>query len=144
LGSVLIVWGIIGYRIFSAINPSTEETREQEFSVNFNPKAITELDTFSVKTVNRDPFLGTLQRNRPQRKSTGIVKTDFKWPVITYQGLVKDKNSHSGQIFVINVNGNQSLLKRGKTFSEVTLIKGNKKELTVKYKGKLKTISLKQ
>ncbi len=125
------------------MNPNVPKIQEQEFSVNFNPKTTIELDTFSVQTVKRDPFLGTLQSNKNRTKK-GNAKPDFKWPIITYQGVVEDKNSNSGQIFIVSVNGKQSLLKRGKSFSDVFIVKGNKKELIVRYKGKLKTISLKK
>ncbi len=145
IGAVLLVWGIIGYRIISAVSPDTTQINEQEFRVNFNPQKQVELDTFSVQTVNRDPFLGTLQSNKKIiKKKTVISKTDLVWPTVIYQGIMKDKYTSAEQIFIVSVNGKQGLLKKGKAFDDVTIIKGNKKELTVKYKGKLKTIALKQ
>ncbi len=146
LGFVGLIWGIIGYKILSAVNPNASPIEAQEFSVNFNPEKQLELDTFSVQTVNRDPFLGTLLSNKKKikKKKRESSKPDLVWPSIIYQGLVKDKNSNVEQIFIISVNGKQGLLKRNKVFNEVTIIKGNKKELVVKYKGKLKTIELKR
>lgn len=146
---VLLVWGIIGYRIISAVNPDEPQIKAKAFSANFNPKINTTTDSFSIQPVKRDPFLGTLATNKgklKKRKNTvaATAKSDFVWPQIVYLGVVKDKHSKAENIYIISVEGNQTLLKKGKAFNEVTITKGNAKRLIVKYKGRLKEILLKK
>ena len=141
---MLIIWGIIGYKIISGINPETPETTNQNIAVNFTPKTNIKADTFSIKTVNRDPFLGTLMAtNRKTAISlkSGIKKPYVVMPNITYGGLIKNQQS-AQQIFVVNINNRQYLLKKGQIQDEVKLVSGNTKEIVVRFNSKAQTIPI--
>jgi len=142
LGAVLAIWGTIGYKFVNGLRPSPSETIQQDFTMSFNPKTNTKIDTFSIQNLERDPFLGTLSSKKistfPNRnKPTPKVK-EYS-PIITYGGMVK-KQSSSYRVFVININDNQYLLKQGQTADSVKLIRGSDKEVIVRYKNTSQTI----
>jgi len=56
-------------------------------------------------------------------------------PLISYSGLVK-KQSTSNQVFVVTINNNQFLLKKGQIADSATLVKGNDKEIVIRYDKK--------
>lgn len=68
---VLGVWGMIGYRIWAGLNPEAPKMVQQDVNINFNPNTGTAIDTFSIQTIARDPFLGTLTT---KKKLTNTVK----------------------------------------------------------------------
>lgn len=142
---VFSIWGIIGYKIITALNPEIPEAIQQEFAVNFNPKANTVVDTFSVQTTHRDPFLGTLTIKR-KAKSNAAINTNRKkinWLPISYLGLIK-KQGAAKQVFVVNINGQQHLLKLGQRMDSITLIRGNTKAIVMRYKNQQKTFNIAQ
>ncbi len=141
---VLGIWGTIGYKIITGLNPDVPVQAENNINVSFTPEKIKTTDTFSVQTTERDPFLGTLtRRNKSRTKANKSVKPikEENVPQITYQGLVR-KQSSSQQVFVVTVNGKQHLLKRGQTIDKVKLIRGNAKEIVVSNNNKQQTIKL--
>jgi len=64
-----------------------------------------------------------------------------QWKPISYQGTIKQNKQ---QIFIVTINGAQHLLKRGQTRDSVTLIYGNAKSITMRYKKQSKTFTLKK
>jgi len=137
--AVLGIWGTIGYQIIAGLNPNEIEAVKDNIDLAFNPKTTKSIDTFSIQTIDRDPFLGTLtQKSIKTNRKT--IKDTISIP-ITYNGLIKRQNS-SGQVFVVNINGIQHLLKKGQTINEVSLIRGTDKQIVVRYKNKQKTISI--
>lgn len=140
---VLGIWGVIGYKIWSGFNTEVPEAKQQEFAVSFNPKTNTVIDTFSVQTAERDPFLGTLTLQKLKKTNTTKSKKqdNFVWLPISYQGLVKKQDSKE-EVFIVNIRGKQYVLKLGQKIDSVTLVKGNIKNIVVRYKNKQKTIDI--
>ncbi len=139
LGTVLIIWGLIGYQIISSLNPKEVISSKQELDVSFHPKPIKEQDTFSISKNSRDPFLGTIERPKV-RKSKPIKKQPVEIEIpISYSGLVVDENTKE-KIFFIHINNNQHLMNINDVVEEVKLLSGNENEIIVSYKNKRKTI----
>lgn len=137
---VLSIWGIIGYRIFSTINPSTSKIAVQDFDMSFKPKTNTEVDTFSIHMVNRDPFLGTLLvSNKSKKRQINFNKPKALWAPIIYHGNVSKQHAKT-KVFIISIDDQQYLMKIGQTINEVKLIKGNSNTIILAYKGERKTI----
>ena len=142
--AVLGIWGIIGYRIISAFSPEIPEVATQEVSVAFNPKPQTAaMDTFSIQLVERDPFLGTLQTKKTNTTPSNYrtIPKDTLWPQIRYGGMVKRQNT-AEQIFVITINNQEHLVKKGQTMEDIKLLQGTSKSITVRYKNKQKVIAI--
>lgn len=134
------IWGVIGYRILSAINPTGPKMTIDNVDVSFNPKTNKEADTFSIQVQHRDPFLGTLLVKKVNTKETKITKkSEAVWIPIIYNGCISSKNEKT-KVFIVSINSQQYIMKIGQKINEVTLIKGNDKEIVVRYKDASKTV----
>lgn len=140
LVATLVVWGMIGYRIISTLTSEPLPIESNTRIVAFRPQTSMEIDTFSIQSVDRDPFLGTFKQKTISTKKT-TTTPQVVWPQITYGGLVKQQNT-TAQIFVVNVNSNQYLLKKGQKIEDVALVKGNSKEVVLRFQNQTKTIVL--
>lgn len=135
---VLSVWGTIAYKIISAVNPDLPEIQQQEFAVNSNYRVDTKVDTFSITTVNRDPFLGTFLK-KPQKNK--LIEKAVQWKPVQYHGTVKRGKD---QMFIVSINGKQHLLKKGQSKDSIMLVYGNSKRITMRYKNTSKTFFINQ
>ena len=137
---VLGIWGVIGYKILSAANPTSPDMVQQRVDVSFNPKAKIETDTFSIQTVNRDPFLGTLLVKKKSTPKKIKPKTPLIWKPIIYHGIISNQNNKA-KVFIISIENQQHLIKVGQTINEIKLVRGNNNSVLLSYKGEKKTIS---
>jgi len=142
---VLGIWGAIGYKIINGIRSDAPQLASQEFDDTFKPKTTSEIEGFSIQKIERDPFMGTMA-NIKKQKTLGISK-NMQQPndsskIIVYGGLVKRQNTKD-QVFVVNINNNQYLLKKGQIADSIRLIRGNAKEIVISYNNKSQTIKRK-
>ncbi len=136
---MLGIWGVVGYKILSVANPTLTDIAQQNIDVNFNPKIRTEIDTFYIKTVNRDPFLGTLLIKKKIISKNPKPNIALVWKPIIYHGIISNQNSKA-KVFIISIDNQQYLVKLGQTINEVKLVKGNNKHVILSYKGNRKII----
>lgn len=143
LALVIGVWGIIGYKFFSAVNPATPKDIVQVTSDKiFIPQELKERTVFSIAANYRDPFLGTANALKTVRKaSPKKVKKQLPKKSIQYTGFIGDTNSNEN-IFFVTVNGQQQMMSVNETFQDVKLIRGTKSSVKVKYGGTSQTIQL--
>lgn len=135
---VLIIWGVLGFKIVSAVNPNVPVPESHNMSMAFNPKMVKELDTFSIKGVHRDPFLGTLEKKRVAKTNVKVsIKKELLWKPIQYHGTIAKKDSKTN-LFIVTIDGSQYLMKIRQTIDEVKLIKGNDENIVLNYKGQNK------
>jgi len=143
LVAVLGIWGTIGYKLLNGLSSDETEITNQNFDVAFNPKEQKAIDTFSIQEVQRDPFLGTLSSTKKAKvsnsRSNVTKKASIKQRKIIYEGLVKKQNS-SDQVFVITIENEQYLLKKGQIADSVKLVRGNSKEIIILHRNKRQTI----
>lgn len=139
--AVVAVWGTIGYKIYSNLNPSMPNTKavgETQFK-RIEKRASEKIE---IQPNYRDPFLGKLYREK--KKTVKVKKTVRKDPVqfppMNFIGIIEGKSTS----YIIQINNQQEIFKLGQTFQGVTLKSAKSKEITVKYKGVLKTILLRQ
>lgn len=138
----MLVWGLIGFKLLSAFSPDPEPRAVVE-DMAFKPQKRIPKDTFSILAAYRDPFLGTLNRfpkkkSSPQKKKKPILP---QFPPITYTGLMGNPQGKS-PIFFVTIAGNTYLMQKGDTNDGVTLARGTDTNLSIRYKGRLKTIPL--
>ena len=142
LSLVLIVWGILGYKIVNTLSPQEDDSSTLMVSEKFIPKTIKEKDTFSIAANYRDPFLGTLPKNgsiKSKVKRTKKVETPQK--NIVYSGFVTETNT-GNEIFFIGIDNQQHMMSIGEIQDSVKLVSGNKKRVKVHYGTVSKTIPL--
>ncbi|WP_350292615.1 hypothetical protein [uncultured Croceitalea sp.] len=142
LGVVLLIWGAVGYRIYSGLSPDLPAEQEIK-TTSFKPKAMVKKDTFSILADYRDPFFGTYSKKKRKVKSTTPKKVVAPEIGISYTGSVID-NNQKNSIFFVTIEGKQVLMKPKQTLNEVTLLSGTKQTIRVRHQGKLRTIKLQQ
>lgn len=138
LAVVIGVWGIIGYKFISAVNPTPKEIVEVASDKIFTPQEPKERTVFSITANYRDPFLGTVNapKKTPRKAQKQVPKKS-----IQYTGFIGDTNSNEN-IFFVTVNGQQQMMSVNETFQEVKLVRGTKSSIKVKYGGSTHTIQL--
>ena len=110
LGFVLLIWGIIGFKLLGALSSKPEQSNIVERSINFTPKAVKKKDTFSLVVNYRDPFLGTLPTPTKKNRARKIVPKDPEPEIkIEYTGLVQDKDTKE-RIFFLTIEGQPHLM----------------------------------
>ncbi|MDG5490653.1 hypothetical protein [Psychroserpens sp. SPM9] len=138
---VLGVWGTFTYKLISGLNPDLPELNSQLPVAAKEFKLDTKIDAFSISTVDKDPFLGTVLK----KKRSKVIKSKQKtiaWRTIEYLGIVKGKNRKEN-VFIVSVDGKQCLFKSGESRDSMTLLYGNKNRVTLRYKNNNKTFSKK-
>ncbi|MFY0602966.1 MAG: hypothetical protein JXQ93_03385 [Flavobacteriaceae bacterium] len=137
--AVAAVWGTIGYKIYSNLNPEIPK-KEIVGEVEFNRIQTKAVNKIEIKPDYRDPFLGKLYK-RPVKKNTKKVKVKkepVQFPPIDFIGIIKGATTS----YIIQINGQQEIFKPGQTYQGVMLKRAKAKNITVIYKGVLKTIQL--
>lgn len=142
LVAILGIWGTIAFKITSGLSPDEPEVLAQNVDVTFTPKPQKKVDTFSITTANRDPFLGRLPSSKKTPKKTKPstpAPIAIEIPTITYSGLIQ-KQDATAKVFAVNINNQQYLVKQGQTISDVTLVSGNKSSIRIRFNGTYHTI----
>ena len=140
---VLIVWGILGYKVVNTIGPSTEEGIVVAATERFIPKPTKKKDTFSIFANYRDPFLGSI-RTKAVIKQTKVVqpkKEKLPEKNIVYSGFVEESTS-GNKIFFISIDGQQHMMSKNDVQQEVKLLSGNQDKVTLRYNGQTRIITL--
>lgn len=142
---VLIIWGLIVYQFISF---TSEDFTTDNFEMDLPVKALAVIkrDTFSIDVNYRDPFLGKMYiadkpTISPKRKVK--IKEPVVWPAVVYKGLVSDTKDKK-KVFMVIINGHTYLMREKETEQEITLKKGNRESIDVKYKGENYNILIQQ
>jgi hypothetical protein len=143
--AVLAIWGLLGFKIFGAIQPNEPKEELALASEKYNPSILKKRDTFSITANYRDPFLGTIpKRNTTKRaKKTEAKKSELPKKNIRYSGLVSQNNTKNS-IFFVSIDGHQHMMTRNEVIADVKLVSGNSESIKVKYNNRTETIVLTQ
>lgn len=153
--AVLVVWGLILYRVFYP----GEENSEKGFG-NMPPvypkEALNDYsipsDTARLRLNYPDPFGGPPPPDTarpPVIKLPGYstrpvmpIKPPVQdWGFIRYAGFVKNPGSKR-LVAMINIRGKDLMMSEGETAEDVRLLKNLQDSIKVLYKGKPKTITI--
>lgn len=145
LPAVIIVWGLVIYRFFKGMNPDTSLNQKAQTVKEFNPEELKESETFTIKADYRDPFLGSLAKKEKKIKRSYIPskpkEPEIPFPNIVYKGIISPKGKKE-KVFLININGQQQLFKLKNTLNQVTLLRGNEEQITLKFQKEKRTFQL--
>ena len=133
LAAVVIVWGAIGYQVYSHYTPDVPDL-PTNISQKFVPDKTQKVENYTIQPDYRDPFLGKIYK-KPKPKVKKVVrkpKPQVVFPNISYNGIIKGANENA---FIISINGSQEIFQKGKVMKGVELVKGDGNEITVKFKG---------
>jgi hypothetical protein len=144
--AVLLIWGIVGYKIYASLNSTNDVAIVDNNAIEFRPEVIIEVEKFTINANYRDPFLGKLYNNA--KKSSNLIKKNVKptavFPVITYNGMISPKQADRQTLFLITISDKQQFLAVGKQIDGVKLLKGNSREVTIAFQNNKKTIPIQQ
>ena len=138
--AVVVVWGSVGVRIFNQIESDAPVIIRS--NAKFIPKGQKEKIDYTILPNYRDPFLGKLYvKPKPKvRKKTVVNKPLVVFPNIQYNGVINGDT----KTFIITIDGGQRLFEVGDVIKGVELVKGNNKEVTLRYQKKTKKYSILQ
>lgn len=150
---VLLVWGVIIYRIFNVVNSSgSNEVRKSSFVENTVNETL--IDTFSIHPNYRDPFISKRAKKttfenkvvstitKPdliKKVSNVVVPLSNKWPSIVYNGLIKNERSNK-QLALVQINGQSNILQLGNVAEGVELTKIFRDSIEVKFNSEKRFI----
>ncbi len=143
--AVLIIWGLLIYKVVAGLNPSVPEAKQIEQLGQFSPKEFEEAESFTISNDYRDPFLGTFEKKKRTKRRTKptVQEPETPFPSVIYKGIISPKGKNE-KVFLVQINGNQHLFKKNNIFDSVKLLKGNAKEITLKFEKQTQTFQLKK
>lgn len=147
---VLIVWGLIIYRVFVSVGGDDDSTPVVSIKTTkepYNDYSIPR-DTTKLLLNYRDPF-GLVKF---KDTATTVVKvhtrtvqlkpiTPFNWGFIHYAGYIRNSSSKK-LIALVSINGKNEMLSEGDTKDQVKLIKNLRDSIKISFNGKTKYIKL--
>lgn len=146
---VLVVWGMIIYRIFNAAGENDDDVQVANARTNkepFNDFSIPK-DTTHLLLNYRDPFglikqKDTIRLNTSKKfyKKTLTVLKPTNWSFIKYSGYVSNHNTKK-LIALVSINGQNVTLSEGEIKDGVKLIKNLRDSIKISFEGKTKFIT---
>lgn len=142
LAAVIIVWGAIGYQIYTHYTPNNEEIATV-ISQKFVPEKTAATETYTIQPNYRDPFLGKLYQNPVPKIKRPVAKPkpQVVFPNITYNGILQGAKQNT---YIISINGSQEIFQKGQVMKGVELVRGNAQEITIKFQGETKKYTMGQ
>jgi hypothetical protein len=151
---VLLVWGMIIYRIFDAAGGSDDDNAPVAAAVQqkeaYNDYTIAK-DTTRLLLNYRDPF-GLIKfkdttAELPLKKIlhkgiSPIAKPAMNWNFIQYSGYIRNPVSKK-LIALVSINGKNEMFSEGENKDQVKLIKNLRDSIKISYNGKIKFITIK-
>jgi hypothetical protein len=150
---VLVVWGMILYRIFDASNGNNDDNTQTTFNKPakepYNDFTIPK-DTTHLQLNYRDPF-GLIKlkdtveltvKNHHKDIVTLTVKPAVNWSFIQYSGYIRNPGSKK-LIALVRINGKNEILSEGDTKDQIKLIKNMRDSIKIIFKGQTKFIAIK-
>lgn len=141
--AVLLLWGVIIYKIFNVVNGSkSEEVYKSSFIENSDDENL--IDTFSIHPNYRDPFLGKIvKKSSPSENKVPNINpnpiaqkkatpTSTVWPTLVYSGLIKNQKSNK-TLALVQINGQAHIMKIADIEAEVELTKIFRDSIEVKF-----------
>lgn len=150
---LVVIWGLVFNKFFNATKSNTNSV-PLAVTTNSVPVLVIQKDTFDLREVPRDPFLGKIQV-KVKKKTNRVASTTLKpkkklkinkkklqkkvWPKLKFYGFVKGQN-RSSMLCLIKVNNKFYKKREKENIEELILKKVFKDSLIAEYKGETKTI----
>jgi hypothetical protein len=157
IGGVLLVWGVIFFRVFMGTAETTPSIVSPRSVIRNEKQNSFARDTFDLLLSYRDPFLSNTARTGNgfasfySGQANGNVKAvkkkvkvkepvvEIDWSFISYLGLVNNKVQKKN-IGLMVVNGKEYMINEGDRIEEITVLKKAKDSIQVSYKEQKKWI----
>jgi hypothetical protein len=150
---VLLIWGLVFYRFFSAANEDDLPIPVSAYSTSKVNKSNTEADSFELISDYRDPFLGQWTgginadiNNAPKvRKKVAkvvapiVVAPPIDWSFVTYLGTIHGKQSKK-KLAILKLNDREMMVGDNDKVGELTVLKIGKDSVLVSFQGVSKVL----
>ncbi len=147
---VIFVWGLIGYKVLSYFNDSSNLDLP-----NVNPVKSAGIkvkkEKFRIDASYSDPFLKEVKVKTSNTRNTQnyneytnyqTANIQVSWPAIVYSGIIEttDKNNRIG---LLKINNSNFLVKNQDSLMNVRVISVYKDSISLRYSNEIKTFTTK-
>lgn len=142
---VLIIWGLLVYQFFRLRDTAEAEIPAAQ-QLNIKPMTIVAREPVIIDVKYRDPFLGKMympENNPKPKKIKPRVKEPVIWPEVIYKGLISDTKDKK-KVFMVIIQGKTFLMREKQTENQITLLKGSRSSIDIKFKGEHYNILIQQ
>jgi hypothetical protein len=147
---VLLVWGLIGFRIYKAMSGGSDETVVYQTGPQFVEKTSDTIAVYKLKLDYVDPFLkkrntyvaGGTGLTNPSKRVKPKVKVKktvipLRWPVINYKGLIQ-KTKGDVSLYILEIDGVSHFLSVGDEQQQLKLLRADADSIRLEFQGKEK------
>ncbi|GGX27249.1 hypothetical protein [Aquimarina muelleri] len=147
----VIIWALVSYKVFKYFNSDTQIPDNSNTILISDSSSLFNFskDTFDLKKVHRDPFLGEINSTREPKINTVLQSRSkntknskpirYVWPKLNYYGYVKGVNS-SSELILIKIDNKLRKIREGKQLEGIVLKKVYRDSIIVMMNKELKTI----
>ena len=160
ISGVIVIWGLIIYRIFSGLEPEKELPTINPETMVQNEPATKISDSFGITVDYSDPFLDRKilsfrsssstpvsrrsVRTQPVRRPPAPPKTEsqperLKWPEVIYSGVIE--NDKGTIVALMAINNQDFLMQAGHEKEGIKVEKIYEDSVKLTYNGEIKVIS---
>ena len=144
--ALLIIWSIVGYKFINGFFAKREMPElSLSLPINYSENLVIR-DTFKLKQLRRDPFLGSYEKSFLETKvftpSKVAVKKSNSWPKIEYFGYVQSENSNH-PLILLKIDNKLIRIRKG-TQKDHLIIKEVYEDSILVLNGKDRKMFLKQ
>jgi len=155
--AVVIVWGLIIYRIAEAVSEKETQTAANSVEQPVDRRTASLPDSVKLLVNYRDPFLTGSVVSRPVERpmgTGGAVPTTpasfapsvpappakiVVWPAVQYLGMIQNSTSKT-KIAIVRINGKSHLLAEAAVAGQLTVQKITPDSVSVSFQGERKHI----
>jgi len=148
---VLVVWGVIIYRVFQSAGPGEDDLQPANHPMvkePYNDYTMAK-DTGHLQLNYKDPFLTQKQKDtleHPVKKSAEKAVPikplpAMNWNFIKYSGYIHNPGSKN-LVALLTINGKSVMMSEGETTEQVKLVKNLKDSIQIAFNGKTTYIKM--
>ncbi|WP_321515383.1 hypothetical protein [Marinifilum fragile] len=140
LPAVIVLWGYIGYKIYTQIITPVQEIAEPQFkSIDFRSKS--EKEVFDLDLKYSDPFLKQVAGSKEKKEKNEASKSKkrtWMWPQIVYKGCIEN---HKKTVGLLRFDNREYLVQKGMLVKEFQVKSVSKDSLVMEREGERRRFS---
>ncbi len=151
LTGVLIVWGLVFYRIFAGLGSEDVSSFEIPQKKIINTSIQKEKEAFVLLANYRDPFIGgtsralqssgtffgnnsSVQENKVKKVAVKKEEIVIDWNFLDYIGIVYNKETQK-KVGLLVISGKEYMVNDKDVINEVAILRKERDSIQVEYKG---------
>jgi hypothetical protein len=133
---LLIVWGTIGYKIYSNTH-SSDAVVTTGLPVHFSPPKMEESEDYSLSLEYDDPFIAK-KKEKKELEKCKVGNNQVNWPDIKYKGCIYHGKSVMG---IVDINGKSFFVRKGDNAENIRIVNIHKTTLDVIFNNERKSFN---